>query len=31
MNQSMEGLENLPDSQKQDLMQSIEEMQVRDR
>ena len=31
MNQAMEGLEGLPDSQKQDLMQKIEEMQVRDR
>ncbi|CAK0779042.1 protein transporter tim9 [Coccomyxa viridis] len=30
MNQAMEGLEGLPDSQKQDLMQKIEEMQVRD-
>ena len=31
MNQAMEGLEGLPDSQKQELMQKIEEMQVRDR
>lgn len=31
MNQAMEGLEGLPEAQKQELMQKIEEMQVRDR
>ena len=31
MNQALEGLEDLPDAQKQELMQKIEEMQVRDR
>ena len=31
MNQAMEGLENIPDAQKNVLMQRIEEMQVRDR
>ena len=31
MNNPLEGLEGLPDAQKQELMQKIEEMQVRDR
>ena len=31
MNNPLEGLEGLPDAQKQELMTKIEEMQVRDR
>ena len=31
MNQSLEGLSDLPESQKNELLQKIEEMQVRDR
>jgi hypothetical protein len=31
MNQAMEGLEQLPEAQRNELMQKIEEMQVRDR
>jgi hypothetical protein len=31
MDQAMQGMEALPEAQKQELMQKIEEMQVRDR
>ena len=31
MNQNLEGLADLPEAQKNDLLQKIEEMQVRDR
>jgi hypothetical protein len=31
MNQNLEDIEGLPEEQKQELMQKIEEMQIRDR